>query len=134
MLRVMLNDTIFIIKFYNMKSLSATAKKFTSVSLLILMIPFLFFVSRLLQELLSIPVLPDAWLEKFSQNWSLSLRNILFAGIVIMLPLIAVILNLLSLIRLWNHKEQTGIRLINFIVITVAGSVVLLFTIVMLVY
>jgi hypothetical protein len=114
-----------------MKSLSATARKFTSASLLILMIPFLFFVNRLLRQL-SISVLPDAWLEKISQNWSSWLRIIVFAAIVIMLPLIAVILNLLSLIRLQNDKQQTGIRLINFIVITVAGLMVLLFTIVML--
>ena len=114
-----------------MKSLSATAKKFTSVSLLILMIPFLFIISRLLEQL-SIPILPDAWLEKFSQNWSSWLRIILFAAIVILLPLIAVILNLLSLIWLQNDKEQTGIRSVNFIVITVAGLMVLLFTIVML--
>ena len=114
-----------------MKSLSATAKKFTSVSLLILMIPFLFFVSRLLQQL-SISILPDGWVEKFSQNWSSWLRIIVFAAVVIILPLIAVILNLLSLIRLQNDKEQTGIRLINFIVITVAGLMVLLFTTVML--
>ena len=114
-----------------MKSLSATAKKLTSVSLLILMIPFLFFVGRLLQQQ-SIPILSDAGLEKFSQNWSSWLRIIVFAAIVIMLPLIAVILNLLSLIRLQNDKEHPGIRLINFIVITVAGLMVLLFTIVML--
>ena len=76
--------------------------------------------------------MPDARLEKFSQNWSSWLRIIVFAAIVIMLPLIAVILNFLSLMRLQNDKEQTGIRLINFIVITVAGSMVLLFTIVML--
>jgi membrane protease YdiL (CAAX protease family) len=115
-----------------MKSLTATAKKFTSVSLLIMLIPFLFFVSRVLQQLLSIPVLPDAWLEKFSQDWPAWLRIVVFAAIVIMLPLTAVILNLLSLIRLHHHKEEKGIRLINFIVITVAGLMALLFTTVML--
>ena len=114
-----------------MKSLSATARKFTSASLLILMIPFLFFVSRLLQQL-SIPVLPGAGLEKFSEDWSSWLRITVFAAIVIMLPLIAVILNLASLTRLQNHKEQTGIRLLNLIVITVAGLMALLFTVVML--
>ena len=114
-----------------MKSFSVTAKKLTSVSLLILMIPFLCFVSRLSQQL-SLPILSDDWVEKFSQNWSSPLRIILFAAIVILLPLIAVILNLLSLVRLKNNKEGTSIRSVNFIVITVAGLMVLLFTIVML--
>ena len=114
-----------------MKSLAATAKKFTSVSLLLLMVPFLLFVIMLSQQL-GIPILPDGWLENFSQNWSPWLRIIVFAAIVILLPFIAVILNLLSLIWLQNDKKHTGIRSINFIVITVAGFMVLLFTIIML--
>src|SRR4051794_27971695 len=117
------------LKIHNMKSLTATAKKITSVSLLILMIPFLFFVSRLL---LSINVLPDAWIDKFSQNWSSLLRIVVFAVIVIMLPLIALILNLVSLNRLQNVEGQVGIRLINYLIIAATGFVILLFTIVML--
>ena len=120
-----------LLKKLNMKSLSTTAKKLTSASLVILMIPFLFFVSRLLQQL-GTPILPDAWLEKFSQNWSSWLRNIVFAAIVVMLPFIAVILNLLSLIALQNDRKQTAIRSINYILVTVAGLTALLFTIVML--
>ena len=119
-----------------MKAIITSPKKLIAASLLLLLIPFLLFVSRFLQHSLHISVPPDIWLEKVSINW---LRIALFAGALILLPLIAVILNLLSLNQLRNPERQartdtpTAIRLINFIIIIVAGPVVFLFTIVMLI-
>ena len=125
----MLNDTIFIIKIYNMNSLTTTAKKLTSLSILLLTIPFLFFVSALLQNILNISIPTNAWLGEFNQGW---LRIATFAFVMILLPATALILNLLSISQLQNSKEQTRIRLINFIVVAITGFVVLLFTVVML--
>jgi len=112
-----------------MKSLTTTAKKLTSISVLLLTIPFLFFVSALLQNILNINIPTNAWLGEFNQGW---LRIATFAFVMILLPVTALILNLLSISRLQNKKEQTRIRLINFIVVAITGFVVLLFTVVML--
>jgi hypothetical protein len=119
-----------------MKSLTTNSKKLTAASILLLLIPFLFFVSRFLQYSLHISVPPDTWLKKVSFN---SIRIALFASTLILLPLIAVILNLLSLNQLRNAERQAqmdmaaAVRLTNFIIIIIAGSVALLFSIVMLV-
>jgi len=61
----------------------------------------------------------------------------LFAVIFILLPLAAVVLNLLSLNDLRDNEGlkrdiSKGIRLINLIVVVVAGLLTLLFTTVML--
>lgn len=97
-----------------MKSQTTIAKKLTSVSLFLLPIPFLFFAKAFLQNIFNISLQPRAWLEKFSQGWTSWLSIATFAFIMILLPLTAVILNLLSLIRLRNNNSQTGIKLINF--------------------
>lgn len=118
-----------------MKSFRTNAKKFTAASLLLLMIPFLFFVSAFLRQSLNLSIPPDTWLEKpgFSR-----MRIFLFAVIFILLPLAAVVLNLLSLNDLRDNEGQKGrdiskgIRLINLIVVVAAGLLTLLFTIVML--
>jgi hypothetical protein len=119
-----------------MKSLITNPKKLTGGSLLLLLIPFLLFVSRFSQQSLHISKPPDVWLENVSFDW---LRIALFAFTLILLPLIAVVLNLLSLNQLQNRESEAQmdmaavVRLTNFIIIIVAGSVSLLFTIVMLV-
>src|SRR5215218_1400756 len=119
-----------------MKSLTTNPKKLTGGSLLLLLIPFLLFVSRFFQHSLRISIPPDVWLENASFNW---LRVAMFAFTLILLPLIAIILNLVSLNQLRNTERHTRVdvstvvRLTNFIIIIVAGSVALLFTIVMLV-
>src|SRR4051794_20783878 len=107
-----------------MKTFTTNAKKFTAVSLVLLMMPLLFFVSAFLRQLPNISISPDTWLEKVSFNW---LRIAMFAAIFILLPLIALVLNVLSLNKFRNNERQAGmnmskgIRLTNFIAIVVEG-------------
>ena len=112
-----------------MKSLTITAKRLTSFSILLLTIPFLFFVSALVQNVLKISIPPNAWLEGLNQSW---FRISTFAFVMILLPATALILNLFSIRQLQNNNERTGIRVINYIVVAITGFVILLFTIVML--
>ena len=113
-----------------------SAKKSARASLWLLLIPFLFFVSAFLRQLnISIP---GSLLDEYSLHWSSWLRILVFAVIIIGFPLIAVILNLLSIIWLQYDREQKVLnisirmRTVNLVIIVVAGLVALLFTIVMI--
>ena len=119
-----------------MKTFATDSKKLTAASLLLLMIPFLFFLSALLRQSLSMSIPPDTWLLMVGFNW---LRIATFAVIFTLIPFVAVVLNLISLSNLRDNEIQggrdlsKGIRLINFIVVVVAGLVTLLFATVMLI-
>ena len=110
-----------------------SAKKSAKASLWLLLIPFLIFISRAFQDIFNVPIPPDSWLEVYSTQWPLWLRITVFITIVIVIPLIAVILNLLSIIWLqYDHEQKVlnisiRIRTINLIIIVVAGLVALLF-------
>jgi hypothetical protein len=118
-----------------MKTFVTNAKKITAISFLLLMVPFVFFVSALLRQSLNLYIPPDTWLEKVGFDW---LRIAMFAVIFILLPLVAVVLNLISLNNLRDSERKAGpnlpkgIKLINFIVVVVAGLVTFLFATVML--
>lgn len=115
-----------------------SAKKSARVSFWLLLIPFLFFASALLRQLLNISIPPDSLFEEYSLHWSSWFRILIFSIVVIGFPLIAVILNLLSIIWLQYDREQKVLnisikmRTVNLIIIIVAGLVALLFTIVMI--
>ena len=111
-----------------------SAKKSARASLWLLLIPFLIFIGRLLQDLFNIPMPPGSWFEALPS----SLRITIFIIIVIVIPLTAVILNLLSITWLQYDREQEVLnisirmRMINLIIIIVAGLVALLFIAVMI--
>ena len=110
-----------------------SAKISARASLWLLLIPFLIFISRVFQEILNVSIPPDSWLEIYSKQSPVWLRITVFITIVIVIPLIAVILNLLSIIWIQYDRKQKvlnisiRIRTINLIIIIVAGLVALLF-------
>ena len=112
---------------WQLKLTILSAKKSARASLWLLLIPFLFFIGRVLQDILNVPIPPD------STQWPVWLRITVFLTILILIPLIAVILNLLSIIWLHYDREQKvlnisiRIRTINLIIIIVSGLVALLF-------
>ena len=118
---------------WQLKLTILSAKKSARASLWLLLIPFLVFISRVFQDILNVPIPPDSWLEIYSRQWPLWLRITIFITIVIVIPLIAVILNLFSIIWLQYDREQKvlnisiRIRTINLIIIIVSGLVALLF-------
>lgn len=122
-----------------MKSLTANAKNITSVSIVLFAIPFLFFASAFLRELLNVSVPPDSWLENLSRMGSSSWRNMLFAVILILIALIAVILNFISIIWLQNDKEKAEKKIAkrltftNIIIIILAGLTAVSFATTMIV-
>jgi hypothetical protein len=111
-----------------------SAKKSARASLWLLLIPFLIFIGRLLQDIFNIPIPPGSWLQALPS----SLRITIFIIIVIVIPLTTVILNLLSITWLQYDREQEVLnisirmRMINLIIIIVAGLVALLFIAVMI--
>jgi hypothetical protein len=110
-----------------------SAKKSARASLWLLLIPFLLFISRVFQEILNVSIPPGSWFEIYSIQWPLWLRVTVFITIIIVIPLIAVILNLLSITWIQYDREQKVLhisirmRTINLIIIIVAGLVALLF-------
>ena len=115
-----------------------SAKKSARAAVWLLLIPFLFFLTALLRQLLNISIPPDSWLEEYSLHMPSWLRIMVFIIIVIVFPLVAGILNLLSIVWLQYDREgkvlniSIRLRTINIIIIIVAGLVALLFTVVMI--
>lgn len=115
-----------------------SSKKSAKAALWILLIPFLFIASAFLRQLLNVSIPPDSWLEEHRLQLPPWLRIAVFAAIVIVFPLIAVILNLLSVVWFQYEREQKllhisiRMRTVNLIIIIVAGFVSLLFTVVMI--
>ena len=115
-----------------------SARKSAWAGLWLLLIPFLLFASAFLRQVMHISVPPDSWFESYSSQWPSWLRITAFLTIMIVLPLIAVIINLLSIVWLQYERDQKvlnvsiRLRAINLIIIIGAGLVALLFTVVMI--
>jgi hypothetical protein len=115
-----------------------SARKSARAGLCLLLVPFLLFASAFLRQVMNITVPPDAWFERYSLQWPSWLRTTAFLTIMIVLPLVAVIINLLSIVWLQYERGEKVLnvsirmRTINLIIIIGAGLVALLFTVVMI--
>jgi hypothetical protein len=115
-----------------------SARKSASAGLWLLLVPFVLFASAFLRQVVKITVPPDSWLESYRSQWPSWLRIAVFLTIMIVLPLIAVIINLLSIVWLQYERKQRVLnvcirmRTINLIIIIGAGLVAFLFTVVMI--
>ena len=92
-----------------MKTPMINAKKLMITSLLLLLLPFLFFATALLQQSLNISMPSVLWLEKYSLHWSSGLRILVFALAMIVIPLIAAILSFSSIVKLQSNKGQADL-------------------------
>jgi hypothetical protein len=110
-----------------------SAKRSAWAALWLLLAPLLVFASGALYSLLKISVPPYAWLAEYSSQWPLWVRITVFMTTVIVLPSIAVILNLLAIVWIQYDREQKVLNIsirmktINLIIIIVAGLIALLF-------
>lgn len=91
------------------------AGRSATLSLLLLIIPFLLFIHRVVQDVLNVS-LSSGW------SWPFWLRVTLKSLILIVIPLTAAIINLLS----------TRMKAVNIVIAIVSASVAILFTIVMI--
>ena len=90
-----------------------TAKKSIRLSLWLLLIPFLLFTHRLLQDVFDLPATPDS-------TWPFWLRVTVKSIILIVIPIAVAIINFLAKPR----------KVLNYIISIISASVALLFTIV----
>lgn len=109
------------------------AQKSVKISLWLLFIPFIMLFGGFMQSVFHILIPPWSWLVKYSPLMPVWLRILIFTTVVIVLPIIAVLLNVLSI--LWLRYDKTEhvlhisirMRKINVIIITVAGILALIF-------
>ena len=88
-------------------------KKSIRISLWLLLIPFLLFTHRLLQDVFNLPASPDS-------SWPFWLRLTVKSIILIVIPLAVAIINFLA----------KPMKVLNVIIAIISASVALLFTIV----
>ena len=109
------------------------AKKSAKASLWLLFIPFIFLFGGFLQSVFHILLPPWSWLVKYSPVMPVWLRVLIFVTVLIIIPLIAVLLNILSILWFQYNKEEhvlhisIRMRKLNVIIITLAGILALLF-------
>jgi hypothetical protein len=109
------------------------AKKSGRVSLWLLFIPFIFLFGGLAQSVFHILIPPWSWLVVYSPLIPAWLKILIFAVVLIIIPAIAIFLNILSI--LWIHYDKAEhvlhislrMRRTNVIIISVAGILALLF-------
>ena len=109
------------------------AKKSATISLWLLVVPFVLLFGGFMQSAFHIMLPPWSWLVKYSPLMPLWLRLGIFVSVVIILPLTAVFINVLGV--LWfkydkaEHVLQIAVRMrrTNVIIITIAAILALLF-------
>ena len=109
------------------------AKKSATISLWLLAVPFVVLFGGFMQSALHIMLPPWSWLVKYSPLMPLWLRLGIFVCVVIILPLVAVFINVLGV--LWfkydkaEHVLQIAVRMrrTNVIIITIAAILALFF-------
>lgn len=109
------------------------AKKSATISLWLLIIPFILLLGDIIQFAFHIMLPPWSWLAKYSPLMPLWLRLTISISIIIIIPLIVVLINILGV--LWfkydktEHVLQIAVRMrrTNIIFIVIAGILALLF-------
>lgn len=109
------------------------AKKSATISLWLLVVPFVVLFGGFMQSAFHIMLPPWSWLVKYSPLMPLWLRLGIFVCVVIILPFVAVFINVLGI--LWfkydktEHVLQIAVRMrkTNVIIITIAAILALFF-------
>jgi hypothetical protein len=118
---------------WQLKFAILSAKKSAKAALWLMLIPVLMLGTGLLQSQYDILIPPWSWLVEYSPGWPVWIRFGVFAIVVIIIPLIAVLLNLLSIIWLEYDRPQKVLHIsirmrpLNLLIIAIAGLLALLF-------
>jgi hypothetical protein len=110
-----------------------SAKKSAKATLWLMLIPVIVLASGVLQGLMNISIPPWSWMQHYLPFLPVWARFGIFAGVVIIIPLIVVILNVLSVVWLQYDKKHEVLNIsirmrpINIIIIAIAGLIALLF-------
>src|SRR5258706_8898686 len=109
------------------------ARKSAFAGIWLLIFPVLVMVGALMKGAFHLSLPPWSWLVEHSHIWPLWLRVTIWVSITIAAPIIAVFLNMLSIIWLQYDKKQkilnisVRMRLLNIVIIIIAGFFALIF-------
>ena len=109
------------------------ARKSGQVGIFMLAIPFSILFSALLETLFKVALPPWSWLKMYNPTFPVWLRVSIFVIIVIVLPLTALIINILSVVWFQYDRTQKVLQIsikfktINTIIIVVSGLLAFLF-------
>ena len=110
-----------------------SAKKSAQASLWLLSLPVLLLLSAMLDSFWHISVPPWSLLKTYSHFWPLWVRMTVFITAVMVIPLVALLLNMLSIIWLQYDRGQKVLNIsirikpVNIIIIIIAGLLAALF-------
>jgi len=110
-----------------------SARKSARLSLWIMALPAIILLGAICDPLFHILLPPWSLMKEYGPHWPLWLRIAIFTGTVMVFPLIAVFVNLLSIIWFQYDRQQKvlsmSIRLkpVNLVIITIAGLLAALF-------
>ena len=108
-------------------------KKSATISLWLLLLPLIVLLGAIMQSAFHIMLPPWSWLVKYSPLMPVWLRLSVFAIILIIIPLIAVLVNISGILWFKYNKAEhvlhiaVRMRRMNIIIIAVAGLLALLF-------
>src|SRR5882724_4626056 len=83
-----------------------STKKSSRASLILLAFPFIIFLGGILQGAFNILLPPWSWMVKYSPLWPVWLRVLVYVMIVIVFPLAAAFINILSITWFEFDKKQ----------------------------
>ncbi len=118
---------------WQLKLAILNAKKSARAALWLMLIPVIVLGSGMLHSVLNASIPPWSWMQEYLPQLPVWIRFGIFSMIVIIIPLIAVLLNLLSIIWLQYDKTKhilhisIRMRPVNIIIIVIAGLLALLF-------
>lgn len=109
------------------------ARKSATTSLWLLSVPFVMLLGAVLDSAWNISLPPWSLLKTYGQLWPLWLRMAIFVTTVMILPLLALLMNILSVLWVNYNREQKVLHIAirmktaNIIIIVVAGLLAFLF-------
>lgn len=118
---------------HELKLTILNAKKSATISLWLLLVPFIVLLGTIVQFAFHIMLPPWSWLVKYSPLMPLWLRFSISAVVLIIIPMIAVLINVLGILWFQYNKTEhvlhvaVRMRRMNVIIIAVAGIPALLF-------
>jgi len=110
-----------------------SAKQSAQVSVWLLCIPFSVLLGAIFDSVWNISIPPWSLLKTYGHFWPLWLRMSVFITTVMVLPLVALLLNILSIIWFQYNRTQKVLNIsirikpINLVIIAVAGLLAFLF-------
>lgn len=108
-------------------------KKSATISLWLLLLPLIVLLGAIMQSTFHIMLPPWSWLVKYSPLMPVWLRITVFATVLIIIPIAAVLINIFGILWFQYNKTErvlhiaVRMRRVNIIIIAIAGLLALLF-------